>query len=467
MSDSFLSLCWNIEEFGRNILNLKSLVNTYSPDIIFLSEPQIYSCDVQQVMKYLIGDYCYYLNSHDKFDPSLPLTRSKAHGGTMALWKQRYDPYITVKTSLITSASFLPLVFHPPDIASSIHVCVYLPTNNGQDQSFINEISYLSTCLQLLREEYPGTSIYLRGDFNVSKKNSARTKIFNSFMYNENLVEIDINHPTYHHFTGQGFSDSHLDRLLIYSADRFTEALHAVICKLDNLEINSHHDALLSLWTTPLNTYEQQVPSMVIAPKIDNHRHRVCWTNDGIESYQEIVLPQLQRLQELYLSSCPSKSAMSLLLEATNDILITCAQATNKYFPLKPNPVSKSRQVPRPITLSHRKLKKMWKQLLKLRASCNADEPKLVKFQESYTEAKRLHRKLVRSFKVKDSVERDSKLLKDPRATFADIRRAKQAKIGSIGKLQVENRTYLGDHVQDGFYEAVSTLKSKNMDKAK
>ena len=79
----FIVLTWNIEGLSRNILNLKHHIHEHNPDLVFLSEPQIYQCDVQQTMKYLSGEYCYHLNSVDLYDPELPIVKSKAKGGTI------------------------------------------------------------------------------------------------------------------------------------------------------------------------------------------------------------------------------------------------------------------------------------------------------------------------------------------------------------------------------------------------
>ena len=86
-------MSWNIEGLLRNLFNLKHFVNIYFPDMIFISEPQAYQCDVVKAMQHLQGHYKYFLNSDDLRDPELPLVKSKGHGGTMALWKENPDPY--------------------------------------------------------------------------------------------------------------------------------------------------------------------------------------------------------------------------------------------------------------------------------------------------------------------------------------------------------------------------------------
>ena len=112
--------------------------------MIFINEPQVYQCDVVNVMQHLQGHFKYFLIYDDLHDPEHPLLKSKAHGGTMALWKENLDPYISVHQ--VRSSSFLPIVFSPPDSNPSIHVSVYHPTH-GQDARFVDELAALMVVL--------------------------------------------------------------------------------------------------------------------------------------------------------------------------------------------------------------------------------------------------------------------------------------------------------------------------------
>ena len=213
---------------------------------MFLSEPQIFKCDVGQTMRYLDGEYCYDLNSPDRHDPDLPLAQSRAHGGTMILWKRSLDPFI-IRQETSTSA-FLPILFQPPDTEPTIHFAVYLPTR-GQENLFLDELACLSTSLDFYRTKYPASSIYLRGDFNISRNNTHRNGLLDCFMNVEGLYEVPINHTTYHHFRGGGSSDSHLDKLLLYqvpSSPSTSEALQNVFCNLQEPLVESHHDIIMS-----------------------------------------------------------------------------------------------------------------------------------------------------------------------------------------------------------------------------
>ena len=71
--DTLYSMTWNIEGLKRNVHNLKHFVDNYDPDFIFLAEPQIFQCDLDNVMEYFTGKYVYSLNSADKYDLGLPL----------------------------------------------------------------------------------------------------------------------------------------------------------------------------------------------------------------------------------------------------------------------------------------------------------------------------------------------------------------------------------------------------------
>ena len=79
---TFIAMSWNIEGLARNIYNLKHFINIHLPDLVFISEPMIFQHDIDLDMMPLRGEYNFSVNSADKFDPELPLVRSRAHGGT-------------------------------------------------------------------------------------------------------------------------------------------------------------------------------------------------------------------------------------------------------------------------------------------------------------------------------------------------------------------------------------------------
>ena len=184
-------------------------MNVNDVDMAFLSEPKVFSHDMQKFMRHFAPDYCYYLNSDDKHDLDLPLSRSQAFGGTLVLWKSSLDSFISVHP--VSTSSFLPVIYKPPDLPTSIHIALYLPTS-GLEVEFIEELTKLTVVINDLTNIYPGALIFLRGDCNVNVKNATRSKIFDDFILKLDLKDIPTNHNTYHHFMGDGLFDSNIDK---------------------------------------------------------------------------------------------------------------------------------------------------------------------------------------------------------------------------------------------------------------
>ena len=225
----------------------------------------MFKCDADRNMSFLQGRYTYYLNSDDAFDPSLPLKSQKAWGGTMALWKLDLDPCITVHPP--PSSAILPIIIQAPQYVTTLHVCVYLPTS-GKDSLFIKELSNLTTLLYDLSHLYPSAPIYLRGDFNVNEKNRQRKELLQFLIASFNLMEVPFQHKTYHHFVGEGQSDSKLDRIF-YSDPMQPECLDSILCGQSNSSVASSHDALLSSWSSRRSSIDHLNEPVILAPKAD------------------------------------------------------------------------------------------------------------------------------------------------------------------------------------------------------
>ena len=341
-------MTWNIEGLVRNIHNLRHFTILHKPDLIFISEPQIYQNDVELTMVHLRGEYNFALNSADNYDPELPLVKPRAFGGTMVLWKLCHEPSVSIHP--VSSPSILPLIFSPPNNPVSIHISVYLPTH-GQDNKFVEELASLVVCIQELSELFPGAPVFLRGDFNVNAKNIKRSALLTHFCKDLNLVETKLLHKTYHHFTGQGRSDSNLDKLLSSDDLDCKEKVLRIICKLDNPAIDSHHDMIISTFELPSLTSSVPPKDNIEAPKVENNRRKVIWSDEGVENYQNIVVPELERIQDLWFSSnsSSSKTLLSLLCKSTNNILSTSAINTNKTVKLDQKFISRSKPTPLPI----------------------------------------------------------------------------------------------------------------------
>ena len=171
----------------------------------------LFQCDLALSMEIFNYDYCSSLNSEDCRDQELPLIKNRAKGGTMTLWKKHLDQYITPCNFI--SSIFLPIVFSFPGFCTSILISIYLPTA-GQDIQFLEELLKLGDCISDLTEKHPDAVLFIRGDANVNANDRNRCEAFSKFCEDYNLLKFEFDHPSYHHFTGAGKSDSQLDVLL-------------------------------------------------------------------------------------------------------------------------------------------------------------------------------------------------------------------------------------------------------------
>ena len=331
-------MTWNIEGWGRNCHNLKHFTNNLRPDFIFLSEPQCFQCDISEQFSIFNDSFSYHLNSEDLLNPDLPLDTRKAIGGTMALWRTKFDPYVRVLPS--TSSSHLPLLLSIPGIAISAHIAIYLPTS-GKEAEFIAALAALDKTVIDIREEF-SCPIYIRGDCNVNPNNKSRAALFKHFCEKHSLSSLDLQHPTHHHFLGDGLFDVQLDALLYVGPPGLSDQVEKIICKMENPLVQSHHDIVLS--SILLSRSEVALPERVeAAPRVPNNRVKIFWDESNIPLYQSLLSDTLTSLRNRW-ADATSPSCFSLLLSATNDALMSAATASNRHIKLgsarKPKPAN-------------------------------------------------------------------------------------------------------------------------------
>ena len=267
--------------------------------------------------------FSFYLNSEDVICPDLPLLNSKAKGGTMVMWRSELSPYVKVLET--SSAAVLPVLLSIPGLTPSAHISLYLPTH-GRDSEFSSALSSLEACILQISEDY-SCPIYLRGDCNVNPRNTARATLFQHFLNKLSIFSLDLQHPTHHHFTGDGASDSQLDLLLYSGPPSLAEIHYSVECSLTNPLVQSHHDLINSAF--PVHFQPAQLCSgNVSAPRVPNNRVKIKWMVDKIPAYQSLVSPALCSLRERWAYSTDPTS-FSILLESTNTAMDMAAQATN------------------------------------------------------------------------------------------------------------------------------------------
>jgi hypothetical protein len=441
-------------------MNLDFFVKQLNPVLIFLSEPQIFQCDVAPVFSSFSGSFSYHLNSDDVFCPDLPLITRKAKGGTMAMWRASLDPYI--KPLPTTSSSVLPLLLTIPGLATTAHIGVYLPTS-GQDAEFLSALSELETVIQDISENF-ACPIYIRGDFNVNPRNKSRTDLFDLFLQKYNLSSIVFGHNSHHHFIGEGKSDCQLDLLLYCGPPAQAEVLASLVCGQDNPLVNSHHDIVFSSFPLPKCRVEPSSGDLV-APRISNNRVRILWSDDIFQSYETTVSPLLASLRQRWGDSS-GPSCTSILLSATNDALSSAAQATNRFVKLGKATTSRPTNHPQ-VREAQLAALATARSLRRVTSNPQAGPAAILQARESHRKAKATLQSVTRSVAAVCSKARDEKLFsicsRDPTSIFKSLRALKSSSSSKIKKLTVANKVYEGINVPDGFYDSLKSLKCPDM----
>ena len=424
------------------------------PDLVFLSESQVFQSDIGPLIKYLEGHYEFYLNSEDVHNNDLPLTENKAKAGNLVLWKKRLDPYVEIYP--VVTASFTPVILRMPNCHTSVHVGIYMPTH-GQDERFVNEMAELHICLNEIVQKYPNIIIFVRGDANVNKKNKRRVTFLDQFISELNLTTVPINHRTYHHFTGDGLFDSNIDIILHSGTLKAPEQVTEILCQKLHPQMCSHHDAILSSFTIP---YSYDIPSAsnetcISAPKLDLQLRKVLWSPEGILKYENEVKFVLKGLRDRWLQP-DSLYSMSILSKMTSVVLDKVASNTNEFKDLTTTLPSKSKRTPRNILTAKRKLRRL-----------HTKGTNTPIHQFKLKEAKNAYKAEIRKCKLQTNKDRDSKLFeivqKNPSSAYRFINLCKKTQTSKTESLHVQNKLYKNKDVADGFYDAMSSLKSAGM----
>ena len=211
-------MTWNVEGLKNHSHSLCHFIDQISPSLVFISEPQIFQCDIPLIMMHSVPHYHYNLNSENLYETSLPLDKCKAKGGTLLLWPPSLDPHITILPT--NTPALLPCMLKLPGLVTSYHIGIYFPTA-GRDDQFISTLASLNILLEDIFEKHDAECpVFIRGDANASSKNVARSQMLTHFLAQHNLLRLNITHKTYHHFVGNGAFDSDLDVVL------FSNMLH-------------------------------------------------------------------------------------------------------------------------------------------------------------------------------------------------------------------------------------------------
>ena len=417
-----------------------------------------------------------FLNSDDLYDPELPLLKTRAHGGTLTMWREELDSFITVldtKTSRVTG-----IILDIPFCQSTVHINIYLPTA-GKDSEFMDALATLQATVDEASEVRPTCLLYIKGDANACfspRDKNKRDHFFQQFCIDNCLDPLFLNnHPTYHHFLGFGESDSSIDVLLSsrVSPDGTPsdnpESLVKILCCKDNDWLNSHHDAIISEIT--LNYIEPAAKSHESVhddvPTIENDRHKIVWDDDSLHLYQELIQPVLLDLQDAWLDSS-SPSSISLLLQQTNNALTSAAKATQKVIYLNKSEKIKRKSIPSILTEASRLHTANYKELKKVITDPTSTSEDIEVARLAHKSSRAALQSAKRTVSVSKEAEAfqqlDTILTSNPQALFKTIRARKRNNV-TLNKLTVGASTFVGNDVGKGFFKSISDLKTREQSK--
>ena len=420
----------------------------------------LHQCDLPPLLLPFSGKYECHLNSEDLYDPALLLDKVRAYAGTMILWECSLSSFITLIPSV--SPSFSSILLNLPGTLPSIHTVVYLPTSGREDQ-FMTSLVELQGHIEDARDKHPEAAHFLRGDANCNPNNTSRFNLFNDFCANLSFKRVPLNHPTYHHFVGNGNFDSEIDVLLFHGKNA-SEALLDIICKNDCPIIDSHHDVLLSTCVIPSAPEPHPDTNLVVAPKVKNDRIKILWNDDGINEYQNLIGSSLASLRERWANSS-SSSSISLLLSSTYSCLSFAASSTNKFVELSSTRSKKAFVCPE-VRKNERNVIKFKKAVNSMSSSPHSKEAIMIA-RENLCLARAALKKSVRAAHSRERIRRDENLSSilstNPSSAFRSIKASKNASSTDIQNLKVKNKTYSGENVPDGFYDSLSTLKAPDL----
>ena len=204
----------------------------------------------------------------------------------------------------------------------------------GKDSLFVDVLAELTNLISDIVELSPDSVILIGGDLNNNAKNKPRYSLWNHFLDQYQVAQIDVTKPTYHHHIGDGVFDSFLDSaLLINPPPNVSISLSQQLCPLTNHILDSKHDALIVSLEVPI--LQKSPPEVSKAPTVDFTPIRTKWTPNGIADFSMKVSPILDQLVANYTISS-SKALFDVFYNSVNKTLIAYATATNKSITLPP-----------------------------------------------------------------------------------------------------------------------------------
>ena len=336
----------------------------------------------------------------------------------------------------------------------------------------MEDLALLEDTVDDLIDNHPDSIVYIRGASNaavVPRDKNTIDSLLQHFLSLNNLQHVSIGHPTYHHFTNEGKSNSNLDVLLYskLSSEGFPntseERLIKVLCGKTNSLINSSHDLLLSAVSFSGIAIPSSSSDNISAPRISSTKHKIVWSEEGILSYKDILENTLPSLQDDF-SGLLLEGSASVLFQITNHLLTSAAKLTNESIDLSKPATERKPFTPRNISDSIKTKDIAHQKVLQVLSNPEASQEECDEAQTNFKAAKAKTQNLVRKHNVDLEIVTHEKfndiLSKHPNLVFKNIKSSKSKQGSKLKSLKVGDKLYTEETVADGFFDSISSLKT-------
>ena len=114
------------------------------------------------------------------------------------------------------------------------------------------------------------------------------------------------------------------------SPNPISEKLVGLLCGKINSLVDSSHDVLVSSVSLPHHPQHIELSHNIKAPRVQNTKHKVHWSDQGILDYEDLLARTLPDLQDGYCDVTDPEVA-SVLFRVTNHVLTEAAKKTNDF----------------------------------------------------------------------------------------------------------------------------------------
>jgi exonuclease III len=308
---------FNMHGYNQGSTTVKELIATNLPDAFLLQEHWLTPANLVKFN----GDFPDYtlfgssaLNSNVESGPLI----GRPYGGTAILVK---NDLLNVCTCIVVAERYVII-----KIGDLLCINVYLPCIGTIDGQLI--CSEVLSEIAAWRSQYTDCGCIIGGDFNSDLDSpSIRSKLINTFMFDNNFSRCDLEFPSNVRFTYINESLNHFSKIdyIMYNN------VHVRAFEITDPEVNfSDHVPIIATCTINIST---TVVNVVNRQSSELHAKRLRWDRADLQAYYNYTYSYLQpifsKLTEIESGNCShlDKSFIDSIYEKLVDVINLSAEA--------------------------------------------------------------------------------------------------------------------------------------------